>query len=102
MKRLKILFQLANPNSIYASKTIYFGYKHAFEDLGHEFKVLTPDSNQRLLFENYQPDIFMTGIGNLIFKFLDLDLVKKQKKSGMKVFVNMPFWLSPLSKFRIN
>jgi len=101
-KRLKILYQLPNPDTIYAGKTIYFGYKHAFEDLGHEFKTLTPDSNQKQLFEEYKPDIFMTGIGPLVFKFLDLGLVKKQKKKGMKVLVNTPFWKSPLSKFRIN
>lgn len=101
-KKLKILYHLPNPDTIYAGRTIYFGYKHAFEDLGHEFKTLTPDSNQKQLFEEYKPDIFITGIGPLVFKFLDLNLVKKQKKEGMKVFVNTPSWKSPISKFRIN
>ena len=90
-KKLKILFHLPNPYSIYAGRTIYFGYKHAFEDLGHEFKELTPDSNQKQLFEKYKPDIFMTSISPIVFRFLNLNLVKKQKKLGMKVFVNTPF-----------
>lgn len=101
-KKLKVLFHLPNPDTIYAGRTIFFGYKHAFEDLGHDFKVLTADSDQKKLFGKYKPDIFMTSIGSLIFKFLDLDLVKKQKKLGMKVFVNTPFWKSPMSKLRIN
>lgn len=99
---MRILYQLPNPDTIYAGRTIYFGYKHAFEDLGHEFKTLTPDSNQEMTFQKYQPDIFITSINSLVFKYLDLDLVKKQKRKGMKVFVNVPFWKSPISKLRIN
>lgn len=101
-RELKILFHLPNPDTIYAGRTIFFGYKHAFEDLGHEFKTLTPDVNQGQLFEEYEPDIFITGISSLVFKFLDLNLVKKQKEKGMKVFVSTPLWKSPISKLRIN
>ncbi|NMB83854.1 glycosyltransferase family 1 protein [Candidatus Roizmanbacteria bacterium] len=99
---MKILYYLPNPDTIYAGKTIYHGYKHAFEDLGHDFKTLTPDYDQKKLFEEYKPDILMTSISSLVFRFLDLDLVKKQKKKGMKVFVNTPYWNSPISKLRIN
>lgn len=100
--KLKILFHLPNPDTVYAGRTIYYGYKHAFEDLGYEFRTLTPDSNQIQLLEQYKPDILMTSMGSLIFKFLDLNLVKKQKKQGMKVFINTPSWKSPMSKLRIN
>lgn len=99
---MRVLYQFPNPDTIYAGRSIFFGYKHAFEDLGHEFNTLTPDSHQKQLFEEYKPDIFMTGIGPLIFKFFNLDLVKRQKKKGMKVFVNTPLWKSPISKLRIN
>lgn len=101
-KALNILFHFPNPDTIYAGRTIYNGYKHAFEDLGHNFRTLTPDSNYYELFEKFKPDIFITSLGPLNLKFLDLDLVSKQKKRGMKVFVNVPFWHTPFSKLRIN
>jgi len=83
-------------------RTIYNGYKNAFKDLGHDFKALTSDDNQKEVFEKYNPDIFITAIGILNLKYLNLDLVKAQKKSGMKVFVLTPFWKSPFAKIRFN
>lgn len=99
---MKILYQFPNPDTIYAGRSIFFGYKHAFEDLGYTFKSLTPGKNQEKIFNEFQPDIFFTSIGPLIFKYLNLDLVKKQKKKGMKVFINTPYWKSPISRLRIN
>lgn len=101
-KKLRILFHLPNPDTIYAGKTIFYGYKNAFEDLGHTFKALTPNLNQKQVFSEYMPDVFMTSIGPLIFKYLDLSILKEQKKSGMKVFVNTPHWNSPFSRLRVN
>lgn len=101
-KKLKILYHQPNPNSIYAGRTIFFGYKHAFENMGHEFKSLTPDDDQIEFFTKYKPDLFFTSIGPLVFKYLNLDLLKMQKKKGMKVVVTTPFWKSPMSRFRIN
>lgn len=101
-RKLKILYHFPNPDTIYAGKAIYFGYKHAFEDLGHKFYPLTQNDNQEELFCNYKPDIFFTSMSSLAFKYLDLKLLKKGKKNGTKVFVNTPFWKSPISKFRIN
>jgi len=83
-------------------RTIYNGYKNVFEDLGYEFKTLTNDDNQKEIFEKFNPHIFMTGIGPLHLKYLDMNIVKIQKKNGMKVFVMTPFWKSPFSKLRFN
>lgn len=101
-RKLKILYHFPNPDTIYAGRTIYFGYKHAFEDLGHRFHPLTQNDNQEELLCDYKPDIFFTGISPLTFKYLNLKLLKKAKKNATKVFVNTPFWKSPISKFRIN
>lgn len=101
-KTLKILYHLPNPHSIYAGKTIYFGYKHAFEKLGHTFKTLTPEQNQNELFKEFKPDFFFTSIGPLVFKYLDLKALASAKKNGTKVVVTTPFWNSPMSKLRIN
>lgn len=99
---MKILFHLVNPHSIYAGRSIYYGYKNAFEDLGHEFKTLTPSDDQKKIFEEYKPDIFTTSISPFVFKYLDLESLKRAKKRGMKVFVGTPFWKSPFSKLRVN
>ncbi len=99
---MNILFHLPAPHTIYAGRTIVNGYKHAFEDLGHSFRFLTPDDDQKRTFEEFQPDIFFTGIGPLTFRYLDLEILAKAKKKGTRVFVNTPFWHSPLSKSRIN
>ncbi len=98
---MNILFFVPH-KTIYAGRTIYEGYKNAFTDLGHTFKFLTADDNQQEVFSSFAPDIFFTSIHSYIFKYLDLTSLKAQKKKGMKVFVNMPMWHSPLSKTRIN
>lgn len=99
---MKILYQIPSLNTIYAGRTIYYGYKHAFEDMGHEFRPLTADDNIKEVFNKYSPDIFFTGLNFYCLKYLDLDLLKKQKKKGLKIFVNLPLWKSPMSKLRIN
>lgn len=99
---MKILFFVPHLNTIYAGRTIYNGYKNAFLDLGHEFKFLTTDDFQSKVYAEYKPDILFTSMGSYIFKHLDLVALRNAKKTGMKVFVNTPFWKSPMSKLRIN
>jgi hypothetical protein len=70
--------------------------------MGHEFQPFTMESDQKILFNKYKPDILIGGLGPLALKYLDLSLVGKHKKRGMKVFVNLPFWKSPMSALRIN
>lgn len=99
---MKILYHFPHP-TIYAGRTIYTGYKNAFEDMGHQFATLTADDrNQKELFANYAPDIFITSLHRYFLKYLDLEALEKAKKKGTKVFVNVPFWSSPMSKIRIN
>lgn len=99
---MKILYHIPSLDTIYAGRSIYYGYKHAFEDMGHEFRPLTADDDQEKVMEEYEPDILITSIGPYTFKYLDLELVKKQKKKGMKVFVNTPLWKSVFAKTRIS
>jgi len=99
---MNVLYHMPAPHTIYAGRTIAHGYKHAFLDLGHDFRFLTPDDDQESLLLKFKPDIFFTGVGPMTFKYLDLELLKRAKKNGTKVFVNTPFWHSPLSKSRIN
>src|ERR1035437_1110925 len=99
---MKILYQIPSLNTIYAGRTIYFGYKHAFEDLGHEFKPLTADDNPEKILNEFKPDVLFTSLNFYNLKYLPAENVKAYKKSGTKIFVNIPFWKSPMSKFRIN
>lgn len=98
---MKILFHNPITTSLSAGRTITNGYKNAFNDLGHTFNFLTPACNQEKELLEYKPDIFFTSLNSLHLRFLNLDLLKKAKKSGTKVFVNTPFWESPFSKLRI-
>jgi len=99
---MKVFFHVPSESTIYAGRTIHAGYKHAFEDMGHEFVTLTAQSDQATLFREERPDILITSLTHYSLKFLDVEAVTKQKKEGMKVFVNIPFWHSPMSRLRIN
>jgi len=99
---MRILYHMPHLKTIYAGRTIYAGYKHAFEDLGHQFLPLTAASNQSELLAEFRPDILITSLGRYHLKYLDIDLIRSYKKSGLKVFVWLPFWKSPLSKTRVN
>lgn len=101
-KRLRVLYHIPSLNLINAGYTIYFGYKHAFEDLGHTFKPLTAQDDAEHVFNSYSPDIFYTSLNFYNMKFLDIELLKKNKKKGLKVFINIPYWHSPMSKLRVN
>lgn len=85
-----------------AGRTIYHGYENAFTDLGYKFSTFTANSDLKKIFAEFKPNIFITSLNHYHLKFLNLDLLKKQKQKGLKVFVNTPFWNSPISKFRIN
>jgi len=98
---MKILFQAPSLNTIYAARTIYYGYKHAFEDMGHAFQVLTADDNANEVIATFKPDILFTSMSKYYMKYLDPEIIKKYKKQ-MKVFVSIGFWNSPLSRIRVN
>jgi len=85
-----------------AGRTIYYGYKNAFEDLGHTFVPFTSEDDLEKLLEKSNPDIFFTSTHYYPQKFLDFKLLKKYRNKGMKTFVNTSFWNSPILKTRIN
>lgn len=99
---MKILYQIPSLHTIYAGRPIYFGYKHAFEDLGHEFLPLTADDNPEKVLSEFKPDIVFTALNFYNLKYFTAESVKAYKKQGAKIFVNIPFWKSPMSKLRIN
>lgn len=99
---MKILYYFPNVNTLSAGRTIANGYKNAFLNMNHNFKFLSNDDDQKKIFLEYKPNIFFTSLSPFSLKYLDLSLLKKAKRGGTKIFVNVPFWNSPFSKFRIN
>ncbi len=99
---MRVLFQIPYLNTIYAGRTIYYGYRNAFLDLGHKFASVTANDNFSSKLKSYDPDILITSLNPFNLKFMDLDVIKDRRKKGMKVFVNTPFWKSPISRFRLN
>jgi len=102
MEKLKILFHLPSTETIYAYRTIYAGYKNAFEDLGYLFRTLTSDDNLKDVLENFKPNIFMTSTHNYFLRYLDLELIMKYRKKGMVMFTKIDFWNSPMKWSRLN
>ena len=99
---MKIAYHIPHPTSLNGYRTIYNGFKNAFIDLGHEFYTFTSDDNLANFLEKNKPDIFLTATHFYYKKFLDFDILKKYRNQGMKVFVKIDFWNSPLNSGRIN
>src|SRR5437868_14656870 len=99
---MKILYQLPSLYTTNAGRTIYYGYKHAFEDMGHEFRPLTADDNPDEVLKEFMPDILFTSLNFYYLKYLPPEIIEKYKKKGVKVFANIAFWKSSLSKLRIS
>ena len=85
---MKIVYHMPFIETLTAGRTIYYGYKNAFEDLGHTFIPFTMNDNLEELLNSIQPDIFITSTHSYHQKFLNFQLLRKYRDKGMKVFVN--------------
>lgn len=99
---MRVLYHIPSLDTVYAGRTIYFGYKHAFEDLGHNFRTLTAGDDQQEVFEAYNPHIFISSLSNYSLKFLDTPAFNTARRKGMRAFMSTHAWVSPLAKIRIN
>lgn len=99
---MKIAYHLPSLNTVYAHRTIYYGYKNAFEDMGHEFFTYTAGMNLEEFLQSHKPDIFISSSHFFWRKQLDYTLLKKYRDKGMVLVTKIDFWNSPLEKFRIN
>jgi hypothetical protein len=100
--KLSIAYHIPSLDTIYAGRTIYFGYKHAIEALGHKLITITSNDNFSTMLDKHTPDILMTGLNPFNLKYINLKSVLLHRKRGMRVFVNTPLWLSPISRLRIS
>ena len=102
MRKFCIAYHMPYPSTIYATKYIYEGFKHAFEDMGHTFVTLTPDDQLEPFLKKHQPDIFITASHFFYRKFLDFEVLKKYRQKGMVLLTKIDYWQSPIHSNRIN
>ncbi|MEI7451809.1 MAG: glycosyltransferase [Candidatus Falkowbacteria bacterium] len=70
--------------------------------MGHEFYTFTADDNLEDFLIKNKPDIFLTSTHFYYKKFLNFVILKKYRDTGMKVFVKVDFWNSPINSSRVN
>ncbi len=101
---MNVIYHVPYLNTRYAGRSIYYGYKHAFEELGHKFKFLTVEDNFYDTLNASNPDTFFFSLNRYSVKYLDIDYLLKYKKNhkNFKTFVWIPFWQSPFSVLRVN
>ena len=98
-----VAYHLPYPTTIYAQRTIYNGFKSAFESLGYAFVPFTPDDDLKDFLERERPVVFITASHFFYRKFLDYRLLKEyREKRGMLLLTKIDFWTSPLQKGRVN
>jgi len=97
-----IAYHFPFPETLNAWRTVYNGYKHAFEDKGHDFHTFSGGEGIEKFLTRTKPDIFITSSHYFWRKQLDYEVIKKFRDSGMVVFVKIDFWSSPMNNNRIN
>jgi len=91
---MRILYYLPYVNGLGADYWIYHGWKHAFEDLNHDFATATAEDDLRLRVEEFKPDIFLVAnLGNILLS--DSDNMEWMRKKGVKVFLIVYWPLRP-------
>lgn len=94
---MRIAYHMPATTTVYAHRTIYHGFRRAFEDLGHDFLTFTAGMDSRRWFRDNAPDLFVTNVHVFYRKQLDLpDLRAYRERSGMHMLTKVDFW-NPLA-----
>jgi spore maturation protein CgeB len=99
---MNIAYHMPSLETVSAQRTIYYGYKHAFEDLGHQFFTYSSGDDLKEFLEITQIDIFITSSHFYYQKYLDFKLLNEYRNKGMVLCTKIDFWKSPFSRSRIN
>lgn len=78
---MKILYHIPYPKGIGDDRTIYEGYKYAFEDLGHEFFPFTERDSLADTLRVFAPDFFITSL-NMIQPHKNAEILRGYRRSG--------------------
>lgn len=95
---MKIIYHMPSLDNIYAQRTIYWGFRHAFEDLGHQFITFTAGDKLDKVLDEFRPDVFITSSHFYYQKYLNYKLLKKYRKKGLRLITKIDFWNSPLNR----
>lgn len=90
--KLKILYHIPYPKTVYAGRFIYEGYKAAFRNAGHDFETLTSNHDLSTVLSYFKPNIFMSSLHIYYLKNLNLELLKKYRKNGLFFLNIVPAW----------
>ena len=99
---MNVLYYYPYPNSLNSGRTIYYGYKNAFETLGHNFYTLNAHESYEEVLEKVEPHIFIWSVGSTQNLKEKITIINKYRQKGMKVFVQIPFWNHSFGLLRIN
>src|SRR5258708_10017989 len=93
---MRILYYIPYLNTgLGADFWIYEGWRFAFEDLGHEFHLVTDFDDMRATAARLQPALlFIPNLANLLLTHLEV--LKDIKRSGIKVFLIVYWPLRPV------
>lgn len=96
---MKVLYQINYPETVYAARFIYDGYKSAFNDLGHKFRPYTAtDGLEKILYE-FNPHIFISSLNRYNLRFLNLKVLKKYRDRGLVFFNQLVPWKKVNNQF---
>lgn len=99
---MKVLFHIPSVETVYAMRSIYHGFKNAFNHSGDVFKTLDQNVKFERILNEFKPDLFITSSHYWYRKQIDFKILNIFRKKGMFVLVKVDFWNSPFSKFKIN
>lgn len=101
-KTVTVAYHMPYPDTIYAYRSIYEGFKKAFTHEGCTFVAYTPSDDLKGFLDKHRPDLFMTASHFLYRKYLDYDVLNAYRKKGMVLLTKIDYWNSPLNKNRVN
>lgn len=82
---MRILWHITNPRSLQAGQFIMEGYRSAFEDMGHEFHLMTRWDPFIKRYREVRPDLFWTYVADEYWNALDLDFLTRERAAGRVV-----------------
>ena len=85
---MKILYHIKYPQGMGADRFIYEGYKHAWEDNGHQFFTFSEGDVLAQKLEELKPDLFFTSFDYLKIPN-DINIIKRFRAEGVKMFVGV-------------
>ena len=99
---MRVAYHYPYPDTIYAQRTIYRGFKSAFEELGHTFLPVTPHHDLTAQIHREGVNLFITASHFVYRKYIDYQELRRLRAQGLFVLTKIDFWNSPLGSMRFN